>query len=93
MKKINKDREKEIEAILRAGEDEEKWDKKQLGDSAEHTKRAPEEYNKTETSSSVGTSIRMPLKLIRELKLIAEEEATIIRSAEEKAIIEHKGGS
>ncbi len=81
MKKINKKRETEIEAMLKEDGDEEKWDKGELGNDPSHAIRAPEYQKK---SSSVGTSIRMPLHLIRELKRIAEEEGmpyqTLVKS-------------
>ena len=82
MKKISKKRELELESLLTADDDEEQWDKRQLGNDPRHTKPAPGEY--TKTASSVGTSIRMPLKLIKELKKIAEEEGmpyqTLVKS-------------
>jgi predicted DNA binding CopG/RHH family protein len=82
MKKISKKRELALEASLAADGDEEQWDTRQLGNDPQHTKPAPEEY--TKTASSVGTSIRMPLKLIKELKKIAEEEGmpyqTLVKS-------------
>lgn len=83
MKKISKKREKEIDAILEADGDEAQWDNRQLGNDPAHAKAAPE-YSKNDVSGSVGTSIRMPLKLIRELKKIAEEEGmpyqTLVKS-------------
>ena len=84
MKKISKQRKQEIEAILAADGDEDKWDKRQLGNKPENTKLAPNEYRKDEIAGSVGTSIRMPLSLIRKLKKIADEEGmpyqTLVKS-------------
>lgn len=81
MKKISKKREAEIEAMLKDDGDEEKWDKRELGNDASHAEPAPE-YEKK--APLVGTSIRMPLKLIKELKRIAEEEGmpyqTLVKS-------------
>ena len=83
MKKISKTREKEIENILKSDADEDKWDNRELGYDPVHVKAAPE-YSKTQVNASVGTSIRMPLELIRELKKIAEEEGmpyqTLVKS-------------
>lgn len=70
MKKISKKREEEVEKRLKEDGDEGKWDKKELGNDPKHTKIS-REYSK---SSSVGTSIRMPLKLIRDLKKLSEKE-------------------
>ncbi len=84
MKKISKKREKELEAVLDADGDESKWDRRELGNDPKHTKPAPEEYRKSTSSDSIGTSIRMPLQLIRELKIIANEEGipyqTLVKS-------------
>lgn len=71
MKKISKKREDEIEKMLKEDGDEEKWDRKELGNDSKHTKISTE-YSKS--SASVGTSIRMPLKLIRDLKKLSEKE-------------------
>lgn len=82
MKKISKAREKEIEEMIAEDGDEDLWDQRKLGNDPKHAKRAADEYKKS--SSSVGTSIRMPLQLIKELKKIAEEEGmpyqTLVKS-------------
>lgn len=82
MKKISKKREKEIETMIKLSEDEDLWDNRKLGNNPKFTKAAAEEFKKS--SMSVGTSIRMPLKLIKDLKKIAEEEGipyqTLVKS-------------
>ena len=59
MKKISKQREAEIEKMLKEDGDEGKWDRKELGNDPKHIDVS--EYSK----SSTGTSIRMPMKLKR----------------------------
>jgi predicted DNA binding CopG/RHH family protein len=68
MKKISKQREAEIEKMLKEDGDEGKWDRKELGNDPKHIDVS--EYSK----SSTGTSIRMPMKLIQDLKRISEKK-------------------
>jgi predicted DNA binding CopG/RHH family protein len=90
MKKISKKREAEIEAMLKEDGDEQKWDKRELGNDAAYAEPALEFQKK---ASSVGTSIRMPLKLIKDLKRIAEKEGmpyqTLVKSILTKFVRDH----
>lgn len=71
MKKITKKRAAELDKMIADDGDEKEWDERKLGNNPKHAKVTPK-YAKTKTS--VGTSIRMPLSLIKSLKKIAEEE-------------------
>ena len=89
MKKISKKREQEIEAMLEADGDESSWDSRELGNDPQYAEVAADDF-KSESKVSVGTSIRMPMTLIRDLKRIAEEEGipyqTLVKSIHTKYI-------
>jgi predicted DNA binding CopG/RHH family protein len=88
MKKISKKRESELDAIIEESGDEKDWDEKKLGNHRKFSTPA------SEFSKNIGTSIRMPLKLIQELKKIAEEEGmpyqTLVKSVLTKYVRNHK---
>ncbi len=71
MKKITKKRAAELDKMISEDGDEQDWDERKLGNDPKHAKVA-HEFAKTKTS--IGTSIRMPLSLIKSLKRIADEE-------------------
>ena len=72
MKKISKKRETEIEKMLEDDGDESLWDERKRGNDPKHAKPAPPEYAKHK--SSMGASVRMPLKMVKDLKKIAESD-------------------
>src|SRR4051812_20276672 len=67
MRKISKNEEKEYDELI--NEDDDKWDKKELGADPKHTRRAPEHLQ-----ISKSTSIRLPDHMIEALKKRATEE-------------------
>lgn len=83
MKIINK--EKDAEKYDELGkEDEEKWDKKELGNDPSHTVPAHD------LKSSKSTTFRLPVTMIADLKKIAKEEGipyqTLVKSVLHKFI-------
>jgi predicted DNA binding CopG/RHH family protein len=89
MKKISKQREKEVDEIL--AEDDEKWDDRKLGGNSKFVEPAPD-YAKRR--ASVVTTIRMNPTMVRNLKELAQKEGipyqTVIKSVLTKYIQDKK---
>jgi predicted DNA binding CopG/RHH family protein len=89
MKKISKKRQIALDEML--AEDGDAWDNRQLGADPKHAHAAPE-YAKT--GASTVTTIRMPIRMVKDLKLIAEREGlpyqSLIKSVLTKYIRDKK---
>ncbi len=89
MKKISKKREIALDEML--AEDSDVWDNRHLGADQKFAQAAPE-YAKS--GASTVTTIRMPIRMVKDLKLIAEREGlpyqSLIKSVLTKYIRDKK---